>query len=94
MPDLFRHFDKTYVSISLFSTDWIISIFLNFIPIDLSHLYLDLLFEKGWPVFYEVCIQLLKYYEKGLLRMHDAGQIVGQIKQARLGCEHLLMLSS
>jgi len=26
--------------------------------------------------------------------MNDLAQIVGQIKQARLGCEHLLMLSS
>lgn len=67
---------------------------MNFIPIELTHLYLQMLFEKGWDVFYEVCIELLKFYEKDLLRMNDVGQIVGQIKQARLGCEHLLILSS
>lgn len=77
LPDLFSHFDRTYVSISLFSTDWIISIFLNFIPIELSHLYLDLFVDKGWPVFYEVCIELLRFYQKDLLKMRDAGQIVG-----------------
>lgn len=94
LPELFRHFDNTFVSTSLFSTDWIISVFLNFIPIELSHQYLDLLLDKGWPVFYRVGTELLRYYQPDLLRMRDPGQIVGQIKQARLGCEHLLMPSS
>jgi len=67
---------------------------MNFIPIELTHIYLDLFFERSWQVFYEVALALLKYYENELLRLRDAGQIVGQIKQARLGCEHLLMLSS
>lgn len=67
---------------------------MNFIPIELTHIYLDLFFERSWNVFYQVALALLGYYEKTLLRLRDAGQIVGQIKQARLGCEHLLMLSS
>ena len=45
-------------------------------------------------MFYDVALALLKFYQEDLLKMKDAGQIVGQIKQARLGCEHLLMLSS
>lgn len=94
LPKLFEHFDNQFVSVNLFSTDWIISMFLNFIPIEHSHVYLDLFFAHGWSVFYEVAILLLQHYEKDVLRMRDAGQIVGQIKQARLGCEHLLILSS
>ena len=45
LPALFNHFDETGVSVSLFSTDWIISVFLNFIPIEFSHIYLQLFFE-------------------------------------------------
>lgn len=86
LPELFRHFDKTYVSLSLFTTDWIISIFLNFIPLDLTHIYFDVLFEHGWPVFYELIIQLLRHYEQDLLKLDDAGEIVGLIKQTQATC--------
>jgi len=67
---------------------------MNFIPIEMSHIYLTLFFKQGWSVFYEVAIQILAHFEPKLIKLQDAGMIVGQIKQARLGCEHLLMLSS
>jgi len=94
LPALFEHFDKHDVTLNLFSTDWIMSMFLNFVPIEMSHIYLTLFFEKGWDIFYYIAIQILKYYNDKLLTLNDAGYIVGQIKQARIGCEHLLMLSS
>ena len=56
LPTLWKHFAETDVIVSLFSTDWTISMFLNFIPIDLSHIYLGLFFKHGWDVFYEVGI--------------------------------------
>ena len=56
---LFNHFDQTFVTLNLFSTDWIISMFMNFIPIELSDVYLSLFFQKSWEVFYEVAICLL-----------------------------------
>jgi len=77
LPELFKHFEENFVPLSLFSTDWIISIFMNFIPIELSHEYLGLFFEQGWPVFYKVGISILKFYEKKLLEMKDAGDIIG-----------------
>lgn len=77
LPALFEHFDKHDVTISLFSTDWIMSMFLNFVPIEMSHIYLSLFFEKGWEIFYYVAIQILKYYNDKLLALDDAGDIVG-----------------
>ena len=94
MKSLFDHFDKHSVSVSLFTTDWIISLLVNFIPIEISHIYLDLFFDHGWDVFYEVCLSILSFYQPELLKLDDAGLIVGQIKQARVGCEHLLMMTS
>lgn len=37
---------------------------------------------------------MLRYYEVKLTKLRDAGLIVGQIKQAKLGNEHLLMMTS
>lgn len=56
LPNLFDHFDKMYVTLNLFSTDWIISIFMNFIPIELTHVYLGLFFEHSWDAFDHVAI--------------------------------------
>lgn len=62
LPELFRHFDDQSVTVNLFATDWIISCFLSFIPIEYSSVYLTLFFEKGWEVFYDVAIELLRFY--------------------------------
>jgi hypothetical protein len=67
---------------------------MNFIPIELTHVYLGLFFEHSWKTFDHIAIAILKFYEKDLMKLSDAGDIVGQIKQARLGCEHLLMLGA
>ena len=56
LPKLFEHFDRNFVTVGLFATDWIISVFMNFIPIEISHIYVDMFFKKGWNVFYEVSI--------------------------------------
>jgi hypothetical protein len=77
MGDLFEHFDRHLVEISFFSTDWIISILTNFIPVELSHCYLSLFFQFGWEAFYEISLQILEFYEKDLMKLDDAGLIVG-----------------
>jgi len=73
LPELFAHFDIHHVSLSLVSTDWIVSVLLNFIPLELSHLFLDLFVRHGWPMFYSVCLTLLRFYQRDLLKMRDAG---------------------
>lgn len=64
LPDLYSHFEKHDVQLSYVSTDWLLSLFLNFLPIDLTGKFLNAFFEKGWEVFYKVAIGVLKYYEK------------------------------
>jgi hypothetical protein len=50
------------VTVNLFTTEWVLSIFLSFIPIELSNIYLDKFFEKGWEVLYRVAIEVLRYF--------------------------------
>ena len=54
--DLFKHLDKNYVDVDLFCSEWLISIFLNMIPLELTGIYLDLFFENGWPTLYKLGI--------------------------------------
>lgn len=89
---LAAHFDKLEVTVNLFSTEWIMSIFLSCIPIELTNKYLDLFFESGWSIMYGVAIEVLRYFQSDLLSKKDPGDVIGQIKQARRGCEHLLAI--
>ena len=93
LPHLWEHFDRNYVTISLFSTEWIISLFLNFLPIELTGTYLDSIFQDSWTALYKVAIEVLRFFEKKLLTMNDPAEIIGQIKQAKQGCEHLFCYS-
>ena len=92
MPLLSAHFEKLGVTVNLFSTEWIMSMFLSCIPIELTNIYLDLFFESGWLIMYGVAIEVLRYFQSELLSKKDAGDVIGQIKQARRGCEHLLAI--
>jgi len=78
----------------LFTTEWVLSMFLSFIPIELSNIYLDKFFEIGWHVFYRVAIEILRYFQKKILISNDPAEVVGLIKQAKRGCEHLLLIQS
>lgn len=53
-------------------------------------MYLDAFFKSGWEVFYRVSIEVLRYFQDSLLLSEDPGEVIGQIKQAKRGCEHLL----
>jgi len=81
---------------SMVATDWIMGMFLNFIPLDinvsvcnLQHIFLDKFFSVGWKIFYQLCVSLLWYNYDAIMRLEDGMEIVGHLKQARDGCEHL-----
>lgn len=90
LPELFEKFDEFEIKLSFFSTDWIMSIFLNAIPLDINHLFLTHFFDSKWEIFYRTAVSLLSYYEPKLMKLNDFPSLIGVIKQAKEGCEHLL----
>jgi hypothetical protein len=52
------------------------------------------LIDHGWLIFYKTSIALLKYYKQKLLSHTSFESIIGQIKQVRPGCDHLLIMQS
>jgi len=74
---------------SMVSTDWIMGMCLNFIPLDINHIFLDKFFAVGWKIFYKLCVALLRYNYDAIMKFNDGLEIVGHLKQARDGCEHL-----
>ncbi len=80
IPDTFAHFEEYDIKVGYFSTDWIMSIFLNLIPLDINYIFLNPFFSEKWTIFYRVAISLLKYYEPKVLKLHDFPSIIGIIK--------------
>jgi hypothetical protein len=49
LPEIYEHLENVvYLPLSILTTDWIISIFLNYMPLEISDMYLDTFFRKGW----------------------------------------------
>ena len=50
------------------------------VPLDLTSQYLCAFFKKGWESLYKLAIELLKHYQEKLIKLKDAGAVIGQIK--------------
>mmetsp|Transcript_8470 Transcript_8470/g.6315 ORF Transcript_8470/g.6315 Transcript_8470/m.6315 type:complete len:133 (+) Transcript_8470:782-1180(+) len=77
LKEVFQHFEAHEIKIGFLSTDWIMSIFMNYIPLEINSVFLDRFFKEKWGIFYRVAICLLKYYEKKILALSDFPSIVG-----------------
>mmetsp|Transcript_4055 Transcript_4055/g.8471 ORF Transcript_4055/g.8471 Transcript_4055/m.8471 type:complete len:775 (+) Transcript_4055:99-2423(+) len=73
LPKLYKHFDSEYVHVSMFATQWFITIYTNTFPFDLVTRVWDMFLVEGWKVVYRVMIALLQSAEKKLLRMEFEG---------------------
>ena len=50
--------------------DWIVGLFLNYVPLQQTGDYLDVFFKQGpWPVIHKTAIEVLRCQENALLGM-------------------------
>ena len=73
LPSIYKKFKKERISVDLFSTSWILTIFSlvsQFHPAseDLAEIW-DIFIAKGWPGFFRVLIAVLKLKEEVILKM-------------------------
>ena len=58
----------------------VISIFLNYLPLEISDVYLDMFFKYGWQALYQTAIEVLRYYKNDILQLYDPSDIMALIK--------------
>lgn len=80
LPDLHRHLQANFVSVPLLTTDWVIGLFMNCLPLELTASFLDNFFKEGWKAFYDLAIGILRYHEEQLLLLSDGSEIISTIK--------------
>lgn len=69
LPKLFKHFEKENIHISMFATQWLITIYSSSFPFDLVTRVWDIFMFDGWKIVYRVMLALLKHFSDELLQM-------------------------
>uniref|UniRef100_A0A7S2KF21 Rab-GAP TBC domain-containing protein n=1 Tax=Leptocylindrus danicus TaxID=163516 RepID=A0A7S2KF21_9STRA len=70
LPKLAKHFDRENVHISMFATQWLVTIYTSNFPFDLVTRVWDCFLYEGWKVVYRVMLALLKDSSPKLLKMN------------------------
>ena len=86
LPNLYKHFQSNFVPVSILTTDWIIGLFMNCLPLELTADFLDKFFKDGWTALYDLAIGILRFHEDKLLKLKDGSEIITTIKQIKHGC--------
>lgn len=69
-PRLARHFDKEGIHISMFATQWLLTIYTSSFPFDVVTRVWDAFLSEGWKVPYRVMLALLEISQPTLMRMN------------------------
>lgn len=75
-----KHLQANYVSSPLLTTDWVIGLFMNCLPLELTAPFLENFFKESWKAFYDLAIEILRYHEEQLLHLSDGSEIICTIK--------------
>ncbi|KAL7528074.1 hypothetical protein ACHAXR_002253, partial [Thalassiosira sp. AJA248-18] len=67
LPKLHKHMKKEQVDISMFATQWIMTVFTSTFPFDLVARVWDSYIVEGWKVVYRVILSLLEYAQQDLV---------------------------
>lgn len=70
LPKLAKHFDKENVHISMFATQWLVTIYTSNFPFDLVTRVWDCFLYEGWKAVYRVMLALMKFSSAKLLKMN------------------------
>mmetsp|Transcript_22761 Transcript_22761/g.29171 ORF Transcript_22761/g.29171 Transcript_22761/m.29171 type:complete len:468 (-) Transcript_22761:85-1488(-) len=69
LPALHDHFEKENIFLSMFATQWLITVYTSNFPFDLVTRVWDTFLVSGWKIVYKVMLALLKNSSKILLMM-------------------------
>lgn len=69
LPKLASHFDKEQMHITMFCTQWLLTVFTSSFPFELVTRAWDCFLFEGWKVVYRVMLALLQRFQGDLLQL-------------------------
>ena len=80
LPELYTHFLNLSISVQMFCTEWIMTLFTSIIPLEFSFRVLGNFFKFGWVFFYKLCLEFIKRLEKKLLLCFNYAGVLSTLK--------------
>ena len=68
-PKLFRHFEREQIHITMFATQWLLTVYTSSFPFDVVTRVWDAFLSEGWKVAYRVMLALLEKVQPLLMKM-------------------------
>eukprot|EP00584_Thalassiosira_punctigera_P009261 CAMPEP_0172535438 /NCGR_PEP_ID=MMETSP1067-20121228/7447_1 /TAXON_ID=265564 ORGANISM="Thalassiosira punctigera, Strain Tpunct2005C2" /NCGR_SAMPLE_ID=MMETSP1067 /ASSEMBLY_ACC=CAM_ASM_000444 /LENGTH=754 /DNA_ID=CAMNT_0013320371 /DNA_START=24 /DNA_END=2288 /DNA_ORIENTATION=- len=95
LPDLYEHLENEQVHISMFVTQWLMTIFTSTAPFKLVARVWDAFLCDGWHIVYRTMLAILMYVEEEL-SVRDVDHILSFIRgvQSSVDCEKIFVLVS
>jgi hypothetical protein len=69
-PRLARHFDKENIHITMFATQWLLTMYTSSFPFEVVTRIWDAFLAEGWKVAYRIMLALLERAQPRLMKMH------------------------
>jgi len=69
LPRLARHFDKEHIHVTMFATQWLLTLYTSSFKFDLVFRVWDAFLGEGWKIIYRVMLALLQKYQNQLMKM-------------------------
>jgi len=79
-PNIYTHFCKYEVKVTMYSTEWILTLFGSVIPIELMGEFYDNLLKYEWPFFYKLVLALISNFKTAILKETDFTGILSILK--------------
>lgn len=70
LPKLHKHMEKEHVRLSMFATQWLMTLFTSTFPFDLVARVWDSYIVEGWKVVYRVVLSLLEHAQNDLIDLN------------------------
>lgn len=96
LPELHEHFENEQVHSSMFTTQWLMTIYSSTFPFELVSRVWDEFLSSGWKIVYQTLIALLKFAQKdGNLLSCNMEEILTYLRnfQSKINADEILALA-
>ena len=73
LPKLYRHLANEHIDVSMFATQWFVTVYASTFRFDLVACVWDSFLVEGWKVVYRAMLALLQHAQKDLLELDMEG---------------------
>lgn len=79
-PQVFSRIFQLNLSIQMFATDWLLTLFCNSVPLDYSNSVLSKFFKYGWQFLYKLCVEIVTRLESKILAADKFSDVINLFK--------------